>query len=149
MAKVQTMCQELISELEGLFQELLFYQPVPPVPLPQLVNSMGTAQRFQQKGYSFLDHPDNACWKLSWEFLWEWMLQADQKLVKSRGSGSHQWEWADQPCKAYLANKKQFLLKLMIAMHIMGGQPAQSSEIGSIKVQNSITSSRNIFVINR
>ena len=31
----------------------------------------------------------------------------------------------------------------------MGGQPAWSSEIGSIKVQNSITSSRNIFVINR
>jgi hypothetical protein len=78
------------------------------------------------------------------------MLKADQKLVKSSGSGSGsgQLEWADQLCKAYLAREKQFLLKLMVAMHIMGGQPARSPEIGSIKVQNSVTSSRNIFVIN-
>jgi len=36
----------------------------------------------------------------------------------------------------------------MVVMHMMGGQPARSPEIGSIKVQNSVTSSRNIFVIN-
>ena len=36
----------------------------------------------------------------------------------------------------------------MVAMHIMGGQPARSPEIGFIKVRNSVTSSRNIFVIN-
>jgi len=42
---------------------------------------MGTAQRFQQKGYSFLDHPDNERWKVGWEFLWERMLKADLKLV--------------------------------------------------------------------
>jgi hypothetical protein len=74
------------------------------------------------------------------------MLQDGQTLVKSSGSG--QLEWADQPCKAYLACEKQFLLKLMVAMHIMGGQPARSPEIGSIKVRNSVTSSRNIFIIN-
>jgi len=33
-------------------------------------------------------------------------------------------------------------------MYIIGGQPARSPEIGSIKVRNSVTSSRNIFVIN-
>ena len=78
------------------------------------------------------------------------MLQADQTLVKRRGSGSgnSQLEWANQPCKAYLAREKVFLLKLMVAMHITGGQPARSPEIGSIKVRNSIISSRNIFVIN-
>jgi hypothetical protein len=37
----------------------------------------------------------------------------------------------------------------MVAIHIQEGQPARSPEIGSIKVKNSITSSRNIFVINR
>jgi hypothetical protein len=47
-----------------------------------------------------------------------------------------------------LAQEKAFLLKLMVAMHIIGGQPARSPEIGSIKVKNSVTSSRNIFVIN-
>lgn len=60
MAKVRIMCQELTVELEEWLHELLFHQSVKPVPLPQLVDSMGTAQRFQQKGYSFMDHPDNA-----------------------------------------------------------------------------------------
>jgi hypothetical protein len=68
------MCQALTTELEGLLYELLFRQSVTLVPLPQLVDSMGTAQRFQQKGYSFMDHLDNARWKVSWEFLWERML---------------------------------------------------------------------------
>jgi superfamily II DNA helicase RecQ len=147
MAKVRTMCQALTVELEGLLHELLFSQDVPPVPLPQLVDSMGTAQRFQQKGYSFVDHPDNVRWKVGWEFLWDQMLRNGQMLVKSSG-GSSQLEWADQPCKAYLAREKQFLLRLMVAMHVMGGQPARSPELGSIKFRNSVTSSRNVFVVN-
>lgn len=147
MAKVRAMCQALTVELESMLHELLFSQDVPPVPLPQLVDSMGTAQRFQPSGYSFVDHPDNARWKVGWEFLWEQMLRHGQTLVTSSGSGS-QLEWAKQPCKAYLAREKQFLLKLMVAMHVMGGQPARSPELGSIKVKNSITSSRNVFVIN-
>jgi hypothetical protein len=69
IAKVRRMCQELTVELEGLLHELLFGQSVKPVLLPQLVDSMGTAQQFQQKGYSFLDHPDNERWKVGWEFL--------------------------------------------------------------------------------
>ena len=36
----------------------------------------------------------------------------------------------------------------MVAMHITGGQPARSPEIGSIKVFNNEKSGRNIFVIN-
>ena len=152
MAKVRAMCRELTVELEGLLGELLFGQGVRPVPLPQLVDSMGTAQQFQQKGYSFIDHPDNARWKVSWEFLWERMLAAGQQLVRQSRSGSSssggQLEWADQPCKAYLAREKQFLLKLMVAMHITGGQPARSPELGSVKVRNGVRSSRNVFIIN-
>lgn len=78
------------------------------------------------------------------------MLKDGQKLVKNNKSNnsSGQLKWASQPYKAYLAHKQQFLLKLMAAIHIIGGQPARSPEIGSIKVKNSFTSSRNIFVIN-
>jgi hypothetical protein len=64
MAKVQEMCQALTIKLKGLLYKLLFHQSVTLVPLPQLVDSMGTAQQFQQKGYSFVDHLDNACWKV-------------------------------------------------------------------------------------
>ena len=151
VAKVQTICYILTVELEGLLYELLFRQSVAPVLLPQLVNSIGTAQRFQQKGYSFVDYPNNAYQKVSQEFLWERMLTGDQKLVRTSGSSSSssQLEQAELLYKVYLAWEKQFLLKLMVAIHVIGGQPIYSPEIGSIKVQNSITLSRNVFIINR
>jgi len=44
MANIQMIYQELIIKLEGLLYKLLFHQYIPPVPLPQLVNSMRTAQ---------------------------------------------------------------------------------------------------------
>ena len=81
------MCQALTDELEASLHDLLFRQKVDPVPLPQLVDSMGMAQRFQHKGYSFIDHPDNVRWKPTWEFLWEGMLKDGRSLVKRGGSG--------------------------------------------------------------
>ena len=54
----------LIVKLEGLLYELLFHQYVTPVLLPQLVDSIGIAQRFQQRSYSFVDHLDNVRWKV-------------------------------------------------------------------------------------
>lgn len=151
MAYVRSMCQDLTIELEGLLYGLLFRQPVEPLPLPLLVDSMGSAQQFQQRGYSFIDHPDNARWKVDWGFVWERMLLAKKEewlAGKESGSGCGQWQWAEQRCKAYLAREKQFLLKLMVAMHFTGGQPGRSPEVGSIKVQNSTTSNRNLFIIN-
>lgn len=80
------------------------------------------------------------------------MLQNGQSLVKSNTSGSGRDEdqlvWAEQACKAYLTREKQFLRQLMVVMHFTGGQPARSPKLGTIKLQNSATSSRNIFIIN-
>jgi hypothetical protein len=44
--------------------------------------------------------------------------------------------------------EKRFLRKLMVILHITGGQPARGPELGSVKVSNSIYSARNIYVIN-
>jgi hypothetical protein len=48
-----------------------------------------------------------------------------------------------------LAREKQFLLKLMVVIHLTRGQPVRSPEISSVKFCNNEASSRNIFVINR
>ena len=143
VAKVQTMCYILTVELEGLLYKLLFRQSVVLVPLLQLVDSIGIAQWFQQKGYSFVDHPNNTRQKVSQEFLQERILTGDQKLVRTSGSSSSssQLEQAELLYKVYLAREKQFLLKLIVAMHVIGGQPIYSPEISSIKVQNSVISS--------
>ena len=151
VAKVQTIYYILIVELKGLLYKLLFHQSITLVLLLQLVNSIGIVQQFQQKGYSFIDHPNNTRQKVSQEFLWERILTGDQKLVYTSGSSSSsgQLEQAELLYKVYLAQEKQFLLKLIVAIYIIGEQPIYSPKIGSIKVQNSIILSRNIFVINR
>jgi len=65
------------------------------------------------------------------------------------GSGSgQQQQWIDVRRSAYLNRERQFLRKLMVAMHVTGGQPARGPELGSIKVVNSVFSARNIYVVN-
>ncbi|PVH68410.1 hypothetical protein DL98DRAFT_441264, partial [Cadophora sp. DSE1049] len=49
----------------------------------------------------------------------------------------------------YLTREKQFLLKLIIVIHLTNKQLVRSPEISSIKIRNNITSSRNLFVINK
>jgi superfamily II DNA helicase RecQ len=154
MAKLRTMCQAVLLELQDLFHELLFHQSVPPLPLPQLVDSMSSSQFFQRDGYSFVDHIDNAATcQVGWRFLYRQMLQDDPEYHLSRdssgsGSGSGEQDWSGQRCQAYLTQEERFLTQMMVAMHIMGGQPARAPEIGSIKVRNNLFSTRNIFIIN-
>ena len=57
-------------------------------------------------------------------------------------------EWVEPQVKAYLTKERRFLNKLMVSMHVTGGQPARGPELGSIKVSNGIYSARNIYVIN-
>ena len=150
MAKIRVMWQELWRQLKEILDELLFHQGVPDVPLAEVVDHMGSAQNFRRDNFSFLDHVENhgTC-KKDWQFLYQRMLHDEPKwqLVKI-GSGSADREWIDVRKSAYLNREGQFLSKLMVAMHVMGGQPARGPELGSIKVVNSVYSARNIYVIN-
>jgi superfamily II DNA helicase RecQ len=154
MAKIRVMWQELTRELKAILFELVFHQDIPEVPLPLVIDQMGSAQNFRRDNLSFMDHPENqeTC-KRDWEFLYQRMLQdAPQwRLVSSGSSGSgsgSQREWIDVRRSAYLNRERQFLRLLMVAMHFTGGQPARGPELGSIKVVNSKFSARNIYIIN-
>ena len=91
VAKIKTMFVELTQELEERLHELLFHQAVADVPLAEVVDSMGSSQTFRRDNYCFVDHKDNArlC-KVSWEFLYERMLQDEPEwhLVKASGSSN-------------------------------------------------------------
>jgi hypothetical protein len=63
-------------------------------------------------------------------------------------AGSHEVEWVKRQVQAYLTKERQFLRKLIVCIHVIGGQPAREPELGSIKVHNSIYSARNIYIIN-
>ena len=66
-------------------------------------------------------------------------------VKKSSGSGSRQW--IDHRRHAYLTQERQFLRKLMVVMHVTGGQPARGPEIGSIKVRNNQFGVRSVYII--
>ena len=91
VAKIRSMCQALIQELQEILHKLLFYQAVPDVPLAEVVDSTGSRQSFCQDNYCFVDHPANIQFcKVSWEFLYKHMLQnkPEWRLVKANSSGS-------------------------------------------------------------
>ncbi len=147
--KLRVMCHSLTDELEALLYELLFHQSVQPLPLAQLVDSMGYSQLLRQDGYSFIDHAENAMYKVSWEFLYR-RMQQDASEYHLTQPTSHQSSdsWIDKKCHAYLGQERLFLTRLFVAVHIEGGQPGRSPEIGSAKVRNNVLSARNIYIVN-
>jgi superfamily II DNA helicase RecQ len=157
VAKIRVLCQELISSLRELLHELLFHQVVPAVPLADVVDTMSSQDTFREDGFSFISHITNriSC-NFGWTFLQQRMYRDDVQFhLRQRkasrdgsGSGSRANEWIEPRVNAYLTKERQFLTQLLVAMHIMGGQPARGPEIGSIKVRNSVYSMRNIFIVN-
>jgi hypothetical protein len=50
--------------------------------------------------------------------------------------------------KKYLTKEQQFLRKLMVCMHVIGGQLARRPKLGLVKIQNSLYSAQNIYILN-
>lgn len=71
-----------------------------------------------------------------------------KKARSSNEASGGRLSWIDSRKNWYLALEKRFLRKLIVAMHIMAGQPARGPELGSIKVFNSLCSARNIIILN-
>lgn len=150
LAKVETMCCKLIQELQELMMVLTFGSQVPTIDLDRIVDSMAWSQAFRRQNFSFIEHSQNQD-QVAGDY--RYLLDRARKkegrwrlLKKNRAT--QQVTWVDSQVKSYLTQEKQFLQKLMVCMHITGGQPARGPEIGSIKVSNSIYSARNIYVIN-
>jgi hypothetical protein len=67
-------------------------------------------------------------------------------MIKKGISGED--EWIKHRVDAYLIVEKRFLRKGIRGVHVKYSQPARGLEIGLIKVNNSIYSAWNIYVIN-
>jgi superfamily II DNA helicase RecQ len=148
LIQVYTMGQALLGELQEILLDLAFQVDLPQLPLGQLVDSMAWTSELRQTAYSFLDHGQNPeSLRVGHQFL---LAEAKKpgspwNLLDTR---SYEAKWRTKVKHQYLVRERQFLSKLMVALHIMGGQPARGPELGSIKTSNSIYSARNIYIIN-
>jgi hypothetical protein len=150
LAKVETMCHTLIQELQELMMVLTFGSRVPTIDLSQIVDSMAWSQAFRRQSFSFIEHVQNQDQvKGDYRYLLDRARQKEGRWrLLRKNQATRQVEWVDSQVQAYLTKERQFLRKLMVCMHITGGQPARGPELGSVKVCNSIYSARNIYVIN-
>jgi hypothetical protein len=69
-------------------------------------------------------------------------------MLKKKAS-SYKVEWVKGQVQVYLTKERQFLQKLIVCIHITGEQLIREPELRSIKVNNSIYSAWNIYIINR
>ncbi|KAL5344321.1 hypothetical protein ACLOAV_010750 [Pseudogymnoascus australis] len=110
---------------------------------------MAWNSEFRQSNYSFINHAKN---QERTDVGYQYLLKRARKgskewrLLQRAADGSYKWN--DSQKQAYLNQERNFLRKLMVTLHVTGGQPARGPEIGSIKVSNSVYSARNIYVMN-
>ena len=122
LAKICTMWQALIGELQQLMQVLTFGSEVPAIDLSRIVDSMSWSQGFRQQNYSFTSHVQNRDQAgVGYKYLLERARngKGGWRLIKKR-RGSQQRQWNKAQVKAYLTKERQFLRKLMVCMHITG-----------------------------
>jgi hypothetical protein len=155
LMKLRDMCHTLTAELQTMLQALTMHTTMPTIDLKRIVDTMSHSAGFRNTAYSFVDHPENHQVCRKHEYLLEMAQQQVRSKLKSmtwrllrKNNETNQFEWNARQVQAYLSKERQFLRKLMVAMHITGGQPARGPELGSIKVSNSLYSARNIYVFN-
>ena len=76
LAKIRTMGQNMISQLQGMLQDLAFNTELPTVPLDKLIDSMAWSSEFRRTDYSFINHSKNPA---SIRVGHSWLFAAAQK----------------------------------------------------------------------
>ena len=134
LERVQMMCHTLIGELQELLHILTLHTTMPKIDLSQIIDSMSWSAGFRRQAYSFLEHPENRQQVGGgYTYLLELARTAMKHKDKGKGKGKdNEWrllrrnktrqqvQWVDRQVQAYLTKERQFLRKLMVAMHITG-----------------------------
>jgi hypothetical protein len=123
LRKIRDMCHTLIKELQEAMRELTFQGDVPSIDLSDIVDSMAWSAAFRRQSYSFVEHVANQeRTGVGYRYLLEQARKGagGWRLLK-KSKASQQTEWVDAQAKKYLTKERQFLRKLMVCMHVMGG----------------------------
>ena len=148
LARIGAMCGKLVDELKELMVILAFEEPLLTIELSRVVDSMAWNQQFRKAGFDFTKHSANRHLNVRYSFNLHRARTASGELKMVRKVKGDGVAWIDEEKHWYLIIERSFLRKLMVAVHVMAGQPARGPELGSIKVCNSTYSTRNVVVLN-
>ncbi|KAI9763226.1 MAG: hypothetical protein M1840_000844 [Geoglossum simile] len=137
----------LIDKATKLLYDTLLFGKQPIIDLAKIQDSM----TYGVTGYWYGSLPANKL-NTSMEYILEaaMMISQDQRLFqkgKISNRANHQLKWNTVQRNRYLHNAIVFKELLFLLMHITGGQPACGPEIGSVKMRNTASTARNIFIL--
>jgi len=137
----------LAEKANQLLYEVLMFGKRPSVDLASIQDSM----TYGVVGYWYGKLPANKL-DITMEFLLDAAIRCakDKQLFQMKRVGntrSQEMKWNDIQRNRYLRNATTFQELLFILMHITGGQPARGPEIGGVKIRNTASTPRNIFVL--
>lgn len=104
-----------------------------------------------QKGWSFLRHPQNLQGTLPDRDVWllkrvletPWL---QDELIRA-GSTAAEQSWNQSVCQTYFHQVEAFLEQLLLLVHLTAGQPARGSETLSLRHVNTVSGHhRNVFI---
>jgi hypothetical protein len=101
-----------------------------------------------EPGWNFLKHVENSAlhdyedWLLTRVIKTDWLQ--DEFL-----EGQQSAKWKKQAVRCYLKQVDSFLERILLIVHITGGQPARGTELTSLKFYNSTHGiRRSVFIKN-
>jgi hypothetical protein len=145
LVKLRDMCHTLTAELQTMLHALTMHTNMPTIDLKKIVDTMSHSAGFRNTAYSFVDHPEtkqvgrkhNYLFEIAQKEVRSKLISATWQLLR-KNNETNQFEWNTRQVQGYLTKERQFLRKLMVAMHLTGGQPARRPELGSISLQQFI-----------
>ena len=114
-------------------------QAVPVIPWEKLVDNPSE----DRPGYCFIDNEDNPFPVDGKKWLFYRVMGNEARSAEFR----RQQNWKESRVQEYMRRIRRFKEKLLVLMHVSGGQPARATELLSIRHCNTTNGGRrNIFV---
>lgn len=111
-------------------------------------NTLQDDSRSKAPGFSFLNHiPNKKKILCSPEIILKLALNRSEwkEIISTNQSISQAFSF--KAMKTYLDNHQKFLQQLLVLCHILCGQPPRGSEILTLRIKNTATVPRNLFLI--
>jgi hypothetical protein len=151
MAGLRGFVQQQIELAQSALEDLLLVHSeedradvIPPLVLRDLKDDPSNNQR----GWSFLNHPQNQALQGKEQWLLNRVVDNDwlhEEFFLTQALG----KWRKASVQQYFRRVDCFLERILLLVHITSGQPARGTEILSLRVSNTLHGiRRNIFIEN-
>ena len=140
------MMQKLVQSLKNLMDELVF-APYG-CALPEIPDNIKDDLYDPTPGFSFIRNPENELWiEPGRRWLFEQICTVNQLQEYWINNADGDIEIQQSEASAYLARVEEFRKQLLVAVHLLAGQPARATELLVVRLINTPNGGlRNMYI---